>query len=168
MAVFDRFRKKPGIELTAELVRELLRDHQPDLADRPLTLGARGWDNQLWRLGDDLAVRLPWQTETADALLLKENTWLPVLAPLLPYQFPFPSASVNRLPVTPILGSSPPGSRVCPPTVLPPPAAARQPMRWQRSWPPCTGLPPTGRQQDAGEEEHWRRLRRASHGSSAQ
>ena len=90
MAIFDRFRKKPEIELTAELVGELLRDQQPDLADRPLTLGARGWDNQLWRLGDDLAVRLPWQTETADSLLLKENTWLPVLAPLLPLPVPVP------------------------------------------------------------------------------
>jgi hypothetical protein len=38
-------------------VRELLRDQQTDLADRPLALGARGWDNQLWRLGDDLAAR---------------------------------------------------------------------------------------------------------------
>jgi len=90
VAIFDRFRKKAEIELTAELMRDLLRDQQPDLADRPLTLGARGWDNQLWRLGDDLAVRLPWQTETADALLLKENTWLPVLAPLLPLPVPVP------------------------------------------------------------------------------
>ncbi len=78
------------IELTADLVRELLRDQQPDLADRPISLGARGWDNQLWRLGDDLAVRLPWATERADALLLKENTWLPVLAPLLPLPVPVP------------------------------------------------------------------------------
>jgi aminoglycoside phosphotransferase (APT) family kinase protein len=78
------------VEITAELVRELLRDQYPDLADRPVTLGARGWDNQLWRLGDDLAVRLPWATETADALLLKENTWLPVLAPLLPLPVPVP------------------------------------------------------------------------------
>jgi len=78
------------MELTAELVRELLRDQHPDLADRPLTLGARGWDNQLWRLGDDLAVRLPWQTKTADSLLLKENTWLRVLAPLLPLPVPVP------------------------------------------------------------------------------
>lgn len=42
VAIFDRFRKKAEIELTAELVRELLRDQQPDLADRPLSLGARG------------------------------------------------------------------------------------------------------------------------------
>jgi hypothetical protein len=58
--------------------------------DRPVTLGARGWDSQLWRLGDDLATRLPWATETADALLLKEKTWLPVLAPLLPLPIPVP------------------------------------------------------------------------------
>jgi hypothetical protein len=32
-------------EITAELVRDLLRDQHPDLADRPLSLGARGWDN---------------------------------------------------------------------------------------------------------------------------
>ena len=82
MAISDRFRNKAEVEPTAELVRALLRDQQPDLADRPITLGARGWDNQLWRLGDDLAVRLAWQTTTADALLLKEHTWLPVLAPL--------------------------------------------------------------------------------------
>src|SRR5882762_10545850 len=72
------------VEITAELVRDLLRDQHPDLADCPLRLGARGWDNQLWRLGDDLAVRLPWATESADALLRKEHTWLPALAPRLP------------------------------------------------------------------------------------
>ncbi|OUC95886.1 aminoglycoside phosphotransferase family protein [Streptosporangium minutum] len=78
------------IEITAELVRDLLRDQHPDLADRPVRLGARGWDNQLWRLGNDLAVRLPWATESADALLRKEHTWLPALAPRLPLPVPVP------------------------------------------------------------------------------
>ncbi|NRQ37692.1 aminoglycoside phosphotransferase family protein [Nonomuraea sp. NN258] len=78
------------IEITAELVRELLRDQHPDLAGRPVRLGARGWDNQLWRLGDDLAVRLPWATESADELLRKEHAWLPVLAPRLPLPVPVP------------------------------------------------------------------------------
>jgi aminoglycoside phosphotransferase (APT) family kinase protein len=77
-------------EITAELVRDLLLDQHPDLADRAVTFGARGWDNQLWRLGDDLAVRLPWATESADALLIKEYTWLPVLAPRLPLPVPVP------------------------------------------------------------------------------
>ncbi|GAA3443914.1 aminoglycoside phosphotransferase family protein [Planomonospora venezuelensis] len=78
------------IEISAELVRDLLRDQHPDLADRPVRLGARGWDNQLWRLGDDLAVRLPWATRSADALLRKEHAWLPVLAPRLPLPVPVP------------------------------------------------------------------------------
>ncbi|MFE9659401.1 phosphotransferase [Streptomyces sp. NPDC005955] len=77
-------------EITAELVRDLLRDQHPDLADHPVELGARGWDNQLWRLGDDLAVRLPWATQTADELLLKEHRWLPDLAPHLPLPVPVP------------------------------------------------------------------------------
>lgn len=78
------------IEITAELVRDLLRDQHADLADQPLRLGARGWDNQLWRLGDDLAVRLPWATPSADTLLRKEYAWLPTLAPHLPLQIPVP------------------------------------------------------------------------------
>ncbi|GAA2815163.1 phosphotransferase [Kitasatospora sp. CM 4170] len=78
------------IEITAEVVRDLLRDQHPDLADRPVTFGARGWDSQLWRLGEDLAVRLPWATESADALLRKEHAWVPGLAPRLPLPVPVP------------------------------------------------------------------------------
>jgi phosphotransferase family enzyme len=77
-------------EITAELVRDLLRDQHPDLAGRPLMLGARGWDNQMWRLGGDLAVWLPWATLTADALLRKEHAWLPSLASRLPLPVPVP------------------------------------------------------------------------------
>ncbi|CAL9352561.1 phosphotransferase [Nocardiopsis dassonvillei] len=79
-----------GTDITEDLVRDLLRERHPDLADLPLRLGARGWDNQVWRLGDDLAVRLPWATRSADALLRKEHTWLPALAPLLPLPVPVP------------------------------------------------------------------------------
>jgi aminoglycoside phosphotransferase (APT) family kinase protein len=78
------------MEITAHLIAELLREQHPDLAGLPLTLGARGWDNQLWRLGDDLAVRLPWATEDADELLLKEHALLPALAPRLPLPVPVP------------------------------------------------------------------------------
>ena len=77
-------------EITADLITELLRQQHPDLAGLPLTFGARGWDNQLWRLGDDLAVRLPWATEGADELLLKEHALLPAIAPRLPLQVPVP------------------------------------------------------------------------------
>jgi aminoglycoside phosphotransferase (APT) family kinase protein len=78
------------VEITADLIRDLLREQHPDLAHLPARLGARGWDNQLWRLGDDLAVRLPWATDIADALLRKEHAWLPGLAPHLSLPVPVP------------------------------------------------------------------------------
>ncbi|MFC7545643.1 aminoglycoside phosphotransferase family protein [Plantactinospora sp. GCM10030261] len=78
------------VEITADLVRDLVRDQHPDLADRAVRWGARGWDNQLWRLGDDLAVRLPWATGSADALLRNEYSWVPTLAPRLPLAVPVP------------------------------------------------------------------------------
>jgi aminoglycoside phosphotransferase (APT) family kinase protein len=77
-------------EITADLITALLREQHPDLADLPLTFGARGWDNQLWRLGDELAVRLPWATQSAGQLLVKEYTLLPAIAPRLPLQIPVP------------------------------------------------------------------------------
>ncbi|MHC3458588.1 aminoglycoside phosphotransferase family protein [Streptomyces flavovirens] len=77
-------------DITEDLIRDLLGDQHPDLADRPVKLGARGWDNQVWRLGDDLAVRVPWATRSADALLRKEHAWLPALAPHLPLPIPVP------------------------------------------------------------------------------
>jgi hypothetical protein len=46
------------------LVRALLKDQHPDLADLELRDVNGGWDNQQWRLGDELAVRLP-RTERA-------------------------------------------------------------------------------------------------------
>ncbi|MBJ3784715.1 aminoglycoside phosphotransferase family protein [Devosia sediminis] len=78
------------VDITQDLVAALLREQHPDLAHLPLALGAVGWDNQLWRLGDDLAVRLPWQTDDADELLLKEYGLVPALASRLPLPIPTP------------------------------------------------------------------------------
>ncbi|MGW5570501.1 aminoglycoside phosphotransferase family protein [Nocardia thailandica] len=72
-----------------DLVRALLRDQHPDLACLPLRDVDGGWDNQQWRLGEDLAVRLP-RTDRAPALLDIEHAWLPVLAPRLPLPVPTP------------------------------------------------------------------------------
>jgi aminoglycoside phosphotransferase (APT) family kinase protein len=58
-----------------DLVRALLREQHPDLADLELRDVAGGWDNQQWRLGAELAVRLP-RTERAPALLRTEQKWL--------------------------------------------------------------------------------------------
>ncbi|MFK0243205.1 aminoglycoside phosphotransferase family protein [Amycolatopsis azurea] len=72
-----------------ELVRALLRDQHPDLAELELRDVEGGWDNQQWRLGPELAVRLP-RTERAPALLRTEQRWLPVLAERLPLPTPVP------------------------------------------------------------------------------
>ena len=75
--------------ITEELVRGLLIDQHPDLADQPLTLVDAGWDNVIFRLGNDLAVRLPSRVESVE-LVAHEHRWLPVLAPTLPLPVPDP------------------------------------------------------------------------------
>ncbi|MEU2253813.1 aminoglycoside phosphotransferase family protein [Nocardia xishanensis] len=77
------------IEFEQALVRALLREQHPDLAELELRDVDGGWDNQQWRLGQELAVRLP-RTERAPALLHTEQTWLPVLANRLPLPTPIP------------------------------------------------------------------------------
>ncbi|MEU5326769.1 aminoglycoside phosphotransferase family protein [Streptomyces parvus] len=77
------------VEITADLVRDLLREQHPDLAGLAVREVAGGWDNQQWRLGDELAVRMP-RTERAPELQRKEARWLPLLAPRLPLAVPRP------------------------------------------------------------------------------
>ncbi|MFC6880740.1 aminoglycoside phosphotransferase family protein [Actinomadura yumaensis] len=77
------------IEITADLVRDLLQEQHPDLAGLAIREVSGGWDNQQWRLGDELVVRMP-RTERAPDLQHKERRWLPVLAPRLPLPIPTP------------------------------------------------------------------------------
>lgn len=77
------------VSVDAAVVRALLRDQHPDLAGRPLRWEATGWDNVTFRLGDDLAVRLPRVTSAVDPIR-HEQRWLPVLAPDLPVAVPAP------------------------------------------------------------------------------
>ena len=81
----------PGAEVDVDepLVRTLLAEQHPDLADRPLREVNAGWDNVLWRLGDDLLVRLP-RRQVAAQLTLHEQRWLPLLAATLPLPVPSP------------------------------------------------------------------------------
>lgn len=69
------------------LIRALLREQHPDFADLELREVNGGWDNQMWRLGEELAVRLP-RTDRAPALLENEQQWLPRLADRLPLPTP--------------------------------------------------------------------------------
>lgn len=75
--------------LDVEVVRALLVDQHPDLADRPIETLAEGWDNASFRLGDDLIVRVP-RRPVAALLLEHERRWLPVVASDLPTQVPVP------------------------------------------------------------------------------
>jgi Phosphotransferase enzyme family len=98
--------ERAGIDET--FVRDLVRDQHPDLADFEIRPVPSGWDNQLWRLGDELAVRLP-MTERAPALLRKEFRWLPELAKRLPLLVPTPQRADTTL--SPAVGHRDVGSR---------------------------------------------------------
>jgi len=80
------------LELDDALVGRLLAARFPEWADRPLVrVLPAGTDNAIFRLGDDLAVRLARRngpTEPGG----KELEWLPRLAPLLPLEIPIPVA----------------------------------------------------------------------------
>src|SRR5258708_917376 len=77
------------VEADENLARSLLFEQHPDLADLPLVRVDAGWDNTLWRLGDELLLRLPRRAAAAP-LTLNEQRWLPQLAPLLPLPVPAP------------------------------------------------------------------------------
>ncbi len=76
-------------EINRELVRSLLEDQHPDLAGLEIREVDGGWGNMMWRLGDELAVRLP-RLARARALLRSEQRWLPALASRLPLPVPVP------------------------------------------------------------------------------
>jgi aminoglycoside phosphotransferase (APT) family kinase protein len=78
------------VDITSSLVRLLLKEQHPDLADLPLADSGNGWDNKVYRLGDQLAVRLPRRSAAA-TLVEHEHRWLPELAPRLPIAIPVPS-----------------------------------------------------------------------------
>lgn len=79
-------------EITKDLVLSLLQKQHPDLAHKPLSFLARGWDNTLFRLGPDMVVRMPHR-DLAATFLQHEVRWLPLLAPRLPIPVPVPLRS---------------------------------------------------------------------------
>jgi aminoglycoside phosphotransferase (APT) family kinase protein len=78
------------VTVTPDLVRALLADQHPQFAQLPVNFSGEGWDNFMFRLGDDLAVRLPRRNAAVD-LLLNEQRCLSRLAPL-PLPIPAPIA----------------------------------------------------------------------------
>jgi aminoglycoside phosphotransferase (APT) family kinase protein len=78
------------LEIDADLVRRLLASQFPEWAELPLEpVLPWGTENALYRLGDDMVVRLPRRDSTAGTLE-KELRWLPRLASGLPLAVPVP------------------------------------------------------------------------------
>lgn len=76
------------IAIDARLVRRLLAAQFPEWADLPAArVPSAGTDNAIYRLGDDIAVRLP-RTQWATGQVEREHEWLPRLAPHLPLAIP--------------------------------------------------------------------------------
>ena len=79
----------PEIDVDEALVRALLREQFPDLAGLPIEPFAEGWDYAVWRVGADLAFRVP-RRAIAIPGVEREIVVLPGIAPLLPLPMPVP------------------------------------------------------------------------------
>lgn len=80
------------VDTGASLVGRLLAAQFPQWAELPITpVDSARTDNAIYRLGDDMAVRLP-RIDWAVGQVEKEHQWLPHLAPFLPLAIPVPLA----------------------------------------------------------------------------
>ena len=78
------------VETDACLVERLVAEQFPQWAGLPVrVVPGSGTDNVTFRLGDELAVRLP-RTERTQGQVEKDLTWMPRLAPYLPLPIPDP------------------------------------------------------------------------------
>jgi aminoglycoside phosphotransferase (APT) family kinase protein len=76
------------VDVPADLVKRLLAGQYPDLARLPVRFLAEGWDNAMFRVGDELLARMP-RREYGAAILVREQRWLPLLAARLPIPIPY-------------------------------------------------------------------------------
>lgn len=80
------------VETDASLVRRLLAAQFPQWAALSIErITSSGTDHAIYRLGDDLAVRLP-RIHWATGQVAKDERWLAALAPHLPLAIPVPLA----------------------------------------------------------------------------
>ncbi|MCH6229269.1 aminoglycoside phosphotransferase family protein [Microbacterium sp. CFH 31415] len=90
---------KPPAEVAIDethVRRLLVAQAPPEMAALPLRRVADGWDCEIWRLGDELAVRLPRRAAAAP-LIVHEQRSLPLLAPAV-------EATGVRVPAPVVLG----------------------------------------------------------------
>jgi len=78
------------VQIDIPLVRRLVAAQFPRWASLPIEpVESAGWDNTIFRLGADLAVRLPRRRVSAEHIS-NEHQWLPALATRLPLPVPVP------------------------------------------------------------------------------
>ncbi|MDH2430502.1 aminoglycoside phosphotransferase family protein [Sphaerisporangium sp. TRM90804] len=78
------------LDVDVPLVRRLIAGRFPEWASLPVErIPSAGTVNAMFRLGDDMVVRLPLVTWGADDVL-REQRWLPRLGPRLPVAVPVP------------------------------------------------------------------------------
>jgi aminoglycoside phosphotransferase (APT) family kinase protein len=80
----------PGVSIDVALVSRLIAGQFPEWADLPLrSVESSGADNALFRLGEELVVRLP-RVDWAAGMVAKEQRWLPRFSGRLPLDHPEP------------------------------------------------------------------------------
>ena len=62
------------VDVSVELVRQLLAEQHPDLAGLAVGVLANGWDNMVCTVGADLLARLPRRALAAE-LVAHEQRW---------------------------------------------------------------------------------------------
>ncbi len=78
------------VDIDGPLAGRLIAEQFPQWASLAITkVRSAGTDNAIYRLGDDMAVRLP-RIPSAAENVDTEQRWLPQLAPLLPLAIPVP------------------------------------------------------------------------------
>lgn len=80
------------VETDAALVARLVAEQFPEWASLPVeAVASYGTDNAIYRLGDELSVRMP-RIHWAVAPVEREYAWLPRIASALPVEVPLPLA----------------------------------------------------------------------------
>lgn len=79
----------PEFTVDTNLVARLLHSQHPDLAGLPIQFLTCGWDNYLFRAGEEFVVRLP-RRQVGEASICREQKYLPDIAPRLPITVSLP------------------------------------------------------------------------------
>ena len=83
-------RPAADVQIDITLVRRLVASQFPQWASLAIEpVESAGWDNTIFRLGPEIAVRLPRRRVSAEHVR-NEHRWLPVMAPSLPLAVPVP------------------------------------------------------------------------------